>query len=226
LSKKIFGILLIATLAIVLTASLSYYAASQPNQTQNNLLTPTPTPEPTPTPTSTPSPSETPTETASTPKPSVPEFTLNFIEHSHDVSPIYGIDQFTGENITIQEGAHYQWTTLDFTIKNQQVPSDSRLYYNIRYKGQYTNNWTELYHGDTYIQQQSGEYTTISFLVSGSPSPEAHTSTLPIPSGAQVDFQVEAMIGGIYRISPRFSSGYEFRGETSGWSSTQTITIP
>lgn len=222
MDKKIIATLLIAIIAIVSTASLSYYVASQPNQTQNN-SSPTPTPTPTPTP----SPSETPTETASTPKPSVPEFTVNFIEHSHDVSPIYGVDQFTGDNITIQEGAHYQWTTLDFTIKNQQVPSDSRLYYNIRYKGQYTDNWTDLYHGDTYIQQKSGEYSTISFLVSGSPyTPDAHIGTLPIPAGAQVDFQVEAMIGGFYRISPMFSSGYEFRGETSGWSETQTITMP
>jgi hypothetical protein len=151
---------------------------------------------------------------------------VNSIENSDDVSPIYGIDQFTGDNITIREGAHYQWTTLDFTIKNQQVPSDSRLYYNIRYRGQYTDNWTELYPGDTCIHQQSGEYSTISFLVSGSPSPGVNLSTLSIPSGAQVDFQVEAMIGGIYRISPSFGSGYEFRGETSGWSETQTIIIP
>jgi hypothetical protein len=34
------------------------------------------------------------------------------------------------------------------------------------------------------------------------------------------------MIGGIFRKSPEFASGYEFRGETSGWSNTQTISIP
>jgi hypothetical protein len=164
---------------------------------------------------------------ASIPKPSIPEFTIKITEHSYDVSPIYGIDQFTGENITIQEGRHYEWNTLDFTIRNQQVPSDSRLYYNICYRGQYTNNWTELYHGDTYIQQQSGQYSTIPFLLSGSlPPPQGDIYRLTIPVGAKVDFQVEAMIGGIYRISPRFSSGYEFRGETSGWSNTQTVTIP
>lgn len=222
---KIAGILLITLLALAFTIGLSYYLLNQQNQTSN---TPSPTPTPTSSPTLTPSPSETPTEPVTIPKPSVPEFTVNFTEHSHDVSPIYGIDQFTGENITIQEGAHYQWTTLDFTIKNQQVPSDSHLhlFYNIRYKGQYTDNWTEMFHGDTYMQQQSGEYSTISFLVSGSPSPEAHISRLPIPAGAQVDFQFEAMIGGIYRISPLFASGYEFRGETSGWRETQTIIIP
>ena len=214
---------MVTLIALVLTVSLSYYTSTQSDQTD----IPSPTPIPTPTPILTPSPSEEPIEPAPITKPSVPEFTLDFTEHSHDVPPIYGIDQFTGDNITIQEGAHYQWTTLDFTIKNQQVPSAYSLYYNIRYKGQYTDNWTDLYHGDTYIPQQSEEYSTISFLVSGYPyTPEAHIGTLPIPSGAEVDFQVEAMIGGIYRISPQFASGYEFRGETSGWSETQTITLP
>ena len=161
----------------------------------------------------------------SIPKPSVPEFTLEFVEHSYDVQPSYGIDQFTGDDITIQDGAHYEWDTLDFIIRNQQVPSDSYLFYNIRYKGQYADNWTELYHGDTYVLQQSGEYSNISFLVSDSLPPIGRFDRLPIPKGAKVDFQVEAMLGGIYRISPRFSSGYEFGGETSGWSNTQIIII-
>ncbi len=60
LDKKIIGILLIAVIALVLTASLSYYSLSQLNQTQNiSSSTPTPTPEltPNPTPTAAPSPS-------------------------------------------------------------------------------------------------------------------------------------------------------------------------
>ena len=65
----------------------------------------------------------------STPIPSVPEFTVELVEHSSYVPPVYGIDQFTGENITMKEGAHYQWSTLNFTIRNQKVPSDYNLYY-------------------------------------------------------------------------------------------------
>ena len=64
--KKTVGILLIAVLTIVLTASASYYIFNQPNQTQNN-----PSPTPTPTSTSTPDPSATPTsEPHATPEPS------------------------------------------------------------------------------------------------------------------------------------------------------------
>ena len=100
------------------------------------------------------------------PKPSVPEFTIGIADHSYDIPPTYGIDQFTGQNITIQQGAHYQWKTINFTITNQPAPQDYGLYYNIRYKGQYTNNWTQLYYAETYISQQSGQYTIIPFLIS------------------------------------------------------------
>ena len=163
----------------------------------------------------------------STPTPSVPEFTVELVEHSSYVPPVYGIDQFTGENITMKEGAHYQWSTLNFTIRNQKVPSDYNLYYNIRYKGQYTDNWTELFlEGDSYMRQDEGEYSTEEFLVSGSiPPSQRDLYRLEIPEGAQVDFQVEAMIGGIYRQGSWFSAGDVFEGEVSGWSATQTLTI-
>lgn len=59
LDKKIIGILLIALLAIVFTASLSYFLSSQPNQTAD-IPSPMPTPIPTPTPTT---PEQTPTPT-------------------------------------------------------------------------------------------------------------------------------------------------------------------
>ena len=47
-----------------------------------------------------------------------------------------------------------------------------------------------------------------------------------LPTSGQVDFQVEAMIG--YRDRGVFSGGmmpYVFKGERSGWSNTQSITI-
>ena len=161
----------------------------------------------------------------SVPKPSVPEFTVELVEHSYDVPPVYGIDQFTGENVTIQEGAHYQWNTLNFTIRNQQVPSDYNLYYNIRYKGQYTDDWTELFYGDRYMRRDEGEYSSKEFLVSGSHPSPSDIYGLEIPMGATVEFQVEAMIGGIYSQGIWFSAGDAFEGEVSGWSETQTLTI-
>ena len=49
--------------------------------------------------------------------------------------------------------------------------------------------------------------------------------SLEIPMGATVDFQVEAMIGGIYSQGIWFGAGDAFEGEVSGWSETQTLTI-
>jgi hypothetical protein len=161
----------------------------------------------------------------SIPKPSVPQFHLKVTEHSQTLPPIYEIDQFTGKNVTLFEGAYYEWRTLDFTIENQPAPTPNNLYFNIRYKGEYSSNWTYLYHGDTYVRAQLGQTSIIPFLISGQPV-HGDLYHLPIPAGANVDFQVEAMIGGIFRKSPEFASGYEFRGETSSWSNTQTITIP
>jgi len=158
-------------------------------------------------------------------KPSIPEFQIKVTDHSQTLPPVYEIDQFTGKNITIREGATFKWRTLEFIIKNQPVQDPNNLYYNIRYMGEYANNWTYLYHGDTFVRAELGQTTTITFLVSGQ-ALSGNSYYLPIPVGATVDFQMEAMMGNIFRKSPEFASGYEFRGETSGWSSTQTVTIP
>ena len=112
---KIAGILLVALLALAFTVSLSYYILSQPNQTQN---TPSPTPTPTPSPMSTPSPSGEPTEPTSIPKPSVPEFTVEFVDKSYDVPPTYGVDHSTGEKVVISDGYHVIFKTIEVSIKN------------------------------------------------------------------------------------------------------------
>lgn len=114
------------------------------------------------------------------------------------------------------------------TILNQQAPTGKGLYYNIRYKGQFTDSWTELYHADTYISQQTGEYSTISFLLSGSyPSTVlGDLYRLNILAGSKVDFQVQALSGTTIRGSTQFGSGDKFTGQTSDWSTTQSIIIP
>ena len=163
----------------------------------------------------------------STPKPQLPNFTLEVVEHSYDLPPVYEIDQFTGENITISEGANYQWRTLDFTIANQLVPSGNSLYFNIRYRGQYASDWTNVYYEGRYVAAQSGKYSTIPFLISGHmPSSQGDLYHLIIPEGATVNFQVEALIGSITRGSTQFGSGDVFSGEASGWSNARTITTP
>lgn len=229
MNKKIIGILAIALLAIVFTASLSHYVLSQPvfnqpNQTGNTANPPSPIPTPTP------SPSEKPTEPASILKPSVPEFTVKLVDKSYDVPTTYSTDPYTGEKVT-HEGYHVEKIGIQIKIKNQPfVPyyDDSRGWnigfdYNIRMKGHFSEEWSYLYRAsDGFPPQWSdSDYTVITYTdgVFG-------TQMIDLPPNAQVDFQVEAMIGYTHRVVDGGFAPWRFTGEKSGWSSTQTITIP
>ena len=177
----------------------------------------------------------------SIPKPSVPEFTLEFVDNSYDVPPTYEIDPYTGENIT-HPGYHVKRITLEMKIKNQPfVPYydadsgwDISFYYNIRIKGFYSEDWIGLYYAsDGYPTQSDSEYTVISLGTLGGTGLSLVTNArmIDVPSGGQLDFQVEAMIGYVSRVyNPNATSQltmfpWQFTGEKSGWSETQTLTI-
>jgi len=174
-------------------------------------------------------------------KPSVPEFTLEFVDNSYDVPPTYEIDPYTGENIT-HPGYHVKRITLEVKIRNQPfVPyydADSgwniSFYYNIRIKGYYSEDWIELYRpSDGYPTQSDSEYTVISLGTLGGTGLSLVTNArmIDVPSGGEVDFQVEAMIGYVSRVyNPNATSQltmfpWQFTGEKSGWSDTQTLAI-
>lgn len=176
--------------------------------------------------------------TQSIPNPSVPEFTLEFIDESYDVPATYEIDPYTGKNVS-HPSYHVPQIALKMTIKNQPfVPYydeesewNIAFFYNIRMKGSYSEDWIELYRpSDGYPHQSETEYTVISLGTLGGAGLALRTSAkmIDVPSGGKVDFQVEAMIGYVHRggviILP--GSGWTFTGEKSGWSSTQTLTIP
>jgi hypothetical protein len=111
--------------------------------------------------------------------------------------------------------------TIELIINNQPFNAYSDapqsypfLYYNVREKGHFAQNWTEIYNpDDDYLIKSNSDYTVVSYGV-------------PFEGGGQIDYQVEALVGGIYRNSPQFASGYHFEGVTSGWSGTQTVSIP
>ena len=225
---KILGILLITLLAIVTAVSISYYILNQPNQTPNNL---SPTATPTPATTPTPSPSGEPT---SIPKPSVPEFTLKFVDNSYDVPPstTTTTDPYTGEQtVTTESGYHVKNGTIEVTIKNQEFtpyPIDNQhtisLFYYVSYKGHYAEDW-DYYPPSTYgrehsaifIRPSTSKYTVVQFRA---------------PSEGEMDFRVQAQIGyytsttEFYAVPGAPFTTYTFNGDVSGWSNTQTITIP
>ena len=179
--------------------------------------------------------------------PSVPEFSVKYVDNSYDAPPTYGTDQYTGKSIIVNEGYHVDGRTIEFTIKNQPFASynDSSgnyttLYYNFRFKGHYGNVWTYfpfegaitthsyggMYGGPVfnYYSASNSEDTIFSITLkdltsfSGSDTP---------PNGSQMDFQVQAQKGFIYKIPQSAGMGpaYGFTGESSAWSNTQTITI-
>ena len=55
----------------------------------------------------------------STPIPSVPQFTLTYVDNSHYVSPTYSIDPYTGKMVMSQEGYYQQNKSIEMTVTNQ-----------------------------------------------------------------------------------------------------------
>ena len=160
------------------------------------------------------------------PKPSVPEFTIQYVAHPYDVPTTYTTDPYTGETIT-HPGYHVENRSRVLVIKNQPLPPDLSngkvtVYYQVRYKGHYSDNeWYEVYHLPDYPVQSDSEYTTI--------SPKLNIQSKSASTdGAKIDFQVQALIGSIYLVEARLYGGanyWTFDGEKSDWSSTQTITV-
>jgi hypothetical protein len=166
------------------------------------------------------------------PQPSVPEFTLNFADKSYDTQPTTSatIDPYNGKTTTTTiPSYHITNYTIELTITNQAFPTTidgnaSNLYYDVRMKGHFEENWTDLY-PYSYVKfyelsptQSNYNYTVISF-----PANDYRT-------GDQVDFQVQAILGYEYSYySPDHAWPVwerAFNGVASDWSPTQTFTMP
>jgi hypothetical protein len=171
----------------------------------------------------------------SIPKPIIPEFSVQFVDNSYDVPTTHTIDPYTGQEITNQ-GYHVENKSIEVKIKNQpfetfknEYDQTINLYYNIRIKGYFEENWTELYRPVYGFPQQSkdSDYTVFSYTWEENGESSIGTWEITLRAGAKANFQVEAMIGYVADAGPfsdRSSREY-FKGETSGWSNTQTITI-
>ncbi|MCL2134508.1 MAG: hypothetical protein FWH37_02985 [Candidatus Bathyarchaeota archaeon] len=155
-------------------------------------------------------------------KPSVPQFSIKLVDNSYDISPSVAIttDPYTGKEITTSKpGSHIENIQIEVTIKNQNYPE---LMYNIRTKGHFEEQWREHYgiSRAMFPAQSDGKYTIIKLDTMRNAYEKIY------PEGAQIDFQVSAVCGTIYR--EMFPDGYVddvFHGVTSDWSKTQTITI-
>lgn len=134
-------------------------------------------------------------------KPATPEFSLN-VTHQNDGT-----------------------AAIEIVVKNQPLTSSSdangnntSLYYNVRFKGHYSADWNyySINRTASYIEASTTDYTTIAFTLGSSPLGD-------VPAGGRVDFQLQALIGYDNKVSGNL---YDFAGESSSWSNTQTVTVP
>jgi hypothetical protein len=161
--------------------------------------------------------------TQSIPKLSVPEFTLKLVDNSYSVPKTVTIDPFTGANVT-QPSHRVDNKTIEVIIQNQPFNPiliqegksnwTTAFYYNVQFKGHFSQNWIPIYfYGDPFPTPSNSDYTTIEYqLELTSPNASSYYlqvyreydgsySSIPteIPSNAQIDFQVQAMIGNFHR---------------------------
>jgi|WetSurMetagenome_2_1015567.scaffolds.fasta_scaffold273403_1 hypothetical protein len=157
----------------------------------------------------------------------IPQFTIQLADHSYDVpsTTTTTTDPYTGKQIvTNQSGYHVENKTIDFTVVNQPhlsvfVPHyyGVNLYYDIRVKGHFSTDWSELFGYDGNVNYlpiaPNKTYTEISI-------PQNY------PSDAQVDFQMRSINGTIRALNPGINSPFAYwKYEASGWSSIYTLNI-
>lgn len=202
-------------------AQTSIPQVATPAPTAIRFQTPNPTLNP-------PSPTQQPTPTQSSAivtKPSIPEFTIQITDHSYNVPTTYTVDPYNGKTITHQ-GYHVENKTIDVIIKNQlffptTIDSNTTgLYYSVRMKGHY-EDWTDkntpyIYNYGTAIASTTTEATTFTYPQNFVPDD-------------QIDFQVKALVGYYFayyggHIMPIGTVFHTI--QDSGWSETQTLTIP
>jgi hypothetical protein len=168
-------------------------------------------------------------------KPSVPEFTIQYADHSYEAPPTYTKDPYTGQSHLSSPGYHVDNRTIDLTIKNQAFTpytdangNSFQLQYNVRSKGHFDDWDSSSIRYLNSFQTSTSTYTVISINV----------ASWNIPAGGQIDFQVQATTS--YTTYSSSSSGssaaYGCGGvsseptpqttvENSDWSGSQTVTV-
>ncbi len=190
-----------------------------------------------------------PTNAQTIPKPSVPEFTVTFVDRSYTapITTTQTTDPFSGQQLTHTSGGQYvKNETVDIKIVNPPLTSVTlangtveKMYYTIRTKGHFSDYWwssnvpwtsTATYEGGnsfTRVFASTSDYTVVT-LVIGSPNDIIMGyADVYIPAGGQEDFQVEASFGYQYTTYAfLYPTGVDFVSYAdSGWSDTQTLTL-
>jgi hypothetical protein len=171
----------------------------------------------------------------SIPTPSVPEFTLRFVNNTYFVpeTTTYTTNPYTGKTTSSLTGDYFvKNNTIEITIQKQLFPSTingtaTELHFNVRAKGHFEQNWSDLN-----IPSSDENSITVYWLGYLPPQQDSDYTVLSIPANTYpdagvVDFQVRAILG--IRVFTHIEyypySQEDFEYESSDWSPTQTITI-
>ncbi len=175
------------------------------------------------------------TNAQTTPTPSVPTFNLVFIDHSYDLPGRTVDDGYIGPHYV--PAHHDRNGTIEITVANQPftqyVDANNHtiaLYFHFRCKGHLDSTWIVTPDSGQYLETSNSEYTVHSYWINEEWVGD-HSGRVPnIPQDGKIDFQVEAFIGysdTICTSIARRPDDYHtyFVGQTSGWSTTQTISL-
>jgi hypothetical protein len=163
-----------------------------------------------------------PTVKPNIPRPSVPQFTVTYADHSFDVpaKTTSNTDPYTGKvTTTTVPGYRFKNFTIDISIRNQQYPATvnngntSELHYSIQKKGHFETQWVDINPYEPIVATKS-ESTLLSI-------PAEY-----YPAGGKIDIRVSANLGFRYVYFYGLLPMGGFASETSGWSNPQTVTIP
>jgi hypothetical protein len=170
------------------------------------------------------------------PKPSVPQFTINYVEQSYDIAPTYTIDPYTGQTEMTSRGNTVIVKNIEVVIQNQAFSPHqtadgnyTQLGYYVRAKGYYEQWITDsINEGGNIILYNNSMRTPASIS-------DATILTIPlnywnIKPGGEIDFQVKAVIANYYTVQSHDLYIPDYVGSDviseGDWSSTQTLTIP
>jgi hypothetical protein len=160
--------------------------------------------------------------------PSMPEFGIRYETYTIYMPPTYGVDASTGKAVITKTGYNEvnRWVDVDilnqpFTPYNDSNGNPIHLFYGVRWKGHLDsdNSWKGIPDGIWTTQLSDSDYTDIIVGFRGYNGSEGYMALLDYIPGSQIDFQVKASIG-------YYTADNVFIGKTSGWSNTQTLTIP
>ena len=146
MEKKLIGIILVASLVVIFIAGYGNSIYSQSNQTESpdsrTSTSPAAPTQPNEALTESPNATKDAEQNSPIPDPAVPQFTLAFVNSSYTViDPYTGVSQQVANNTVniIVKNQPFK------TIYNQRNNITTSLFYNVEFKGHYTENWTEAF---------------------------------------------------------------------------------